>query len=84
MQSNSAQESSASAYEGVLTEKINKLEDEIELLKFSITTCTSQIFVTTHEGVVLEMLKVKQLEQQRLLNFEAEKRELESLLMVRY
>ena len=74
----------SSAYEGALADSIHKLDSEIELLKSSIATCTNQIFVTTNESLVLEMLKVKQLDQQRLLNFETQKREMESQLMVRH
>jgi hypothetical protein len=75
-------ENNEAAHEAALTESINKLDDEITQLKFSIQTCTSQIFTITNESVLVEMIRFKQLETQRLMNFEAEKRDLQSQLRV--
>ena len=65
-----------------ISDQLQEVKQEILLIQAAISSLTSQIALSSHEGLTIEMIKEKQLYLQRILNFESEKRDLETQLRV--
>ena len=65
-----------------ISDQLQQVKQEIIQIQASISSLTTQIALSSNEGLLIEMIKEKQLYLQRILNFESEKRDLETQLRV--